>query len=184
MNAFYHCSVQGDVSNTQKPQTDGNNRPRKKTKLAAQIKETANEPMNNEQRDNSETKENEEVHEKVSSRRRVSARLLAMQEKDKKASLSADSTKSSSSGSKRSKSKPRTFSKKDQYLEFWMKKDSILTVSQFKLRPHNFKTTIHTEGLAPFDVISKADDTKVTNYITDICQHLFHKEVSTPSQCE
>jgi len=170
-------SVLGDVSNTQKPQTDGNSRPRKKAKVAAQKKESSNEPSENEQRDNSETiKENVKAHETTSTKRRVSARLLAMQERERKASLSADSTKSSSSGSKRSKSKPRTSCKKDQYLEFWLRKDTILTVSQFKLRPQNFKPTIHTEGLAPFDIINKNDDTKVSNYITDICQHLFQKE--------
>jgi hypothetical protein len=179
-------SLQGDVSNTQKSQTDGNNRPRKKAKVAAQKKETSNEPTENEQRDNSETiKENVEAHETTSNKRRVSARLLAMQDRERKASLSADSTKSSSSGSKRSKSKPRTSSKKDhQYLEFWLRKDTILTVSQFKLRPQNFKPTVHTEGLAPFDIINKNDDTKVSNYITDICQHLFQKEVRILSPCQ
>jgi len=178
---LYHFSLQGDVSNTQKPQTDGNSRPRKKAKVAAQKKESSNEPSENEQRDNSETiKENVKAHETTSTKRRVSARLLAMQERERKASLSADSTKSSSSGSKRSKSKPRTSCKKDQFLEFWLRKDTILTVSQFKLRPQNFKPTIHTEGLAPFDIINKNDDTKVSNYITDICQHLFQKEVRIP----
>ena len=49
--------------------------------------------------------------------------------------------------------------------------------SQFRLRRIDYEPTVHTEGLAPFDVKDQDDELNVAHYITDIFQHFFHKEV-------
>jgi hypothetical protein len=63
-------------------------------------------------------------------------------------------------------------------IEVKLVKDNILDVAQFKLRSPNVKGFL-TDGLAPFDVEHCENELLASNYITDICQHLYNKEVSS-----
>lgn len=169
-------SVLGDVSNIGKANADDSLRPSKKAKVTehsdgATTKENAErKESSNERRQSARLKatSKEQIHE-TSTERRQSARIKALQKE-------REAADSDTRGSTSSSARKRSARRKSRESELWLTKDTILPVSQFRLRRRNFDPSVHTEGLAPFDVKDKNNELKVSHYITDICQHLFHKE--------